>query len=755
MKVTKFTNVELPALLREVCHLFDRRKIYSTYGSLLIMVSAILSAQTATAQDPALSNLEAAALNYDEDQIATQVTNSIDVSDMDSPLLASATVQLTLNYSSTEDVLQFTDAFSITSSYDVPTGTLTLTGPASLADFTSALRSVTYVNTNNNHPSNLSRTVSFVVNDGTYNSIPVTRSIQVNRINDKPVGIPDNFVMNEDTELDCGCLLHNDTDPDGDPIIALHGDPPSHGVVTDLGGFFVYTPDPDFYGTDSFTYYANDGTENSDPILVNVTVLPVNDAPVAFNDAASLNEDIPLGISILVNDHDVDDVLTPSMILIISTPANGTVVINPTTGVALYTPALDFFGNDSFTYQLKDASGALSNVVTVNITVNTVNDPPVAHADVITTPEEIPVTISVLTNDTDVDNALNLTSLVIVSSPSHGSVNGEADGTVVYTPVKDFNGNDSFTYTIKDVDGAISAATTVTVTVTPVNDAPVAVDDQATTDENTAVNINILLNDYDVDNSIISASVTITSNPAHGIVSFDATTGIAKYTPEEKYEGDDSFTYSIQDPEGLTSSATVSISVIPAPDKAPNAVDDGPILNVSLAPVIIDVLDNDSDEDNNHDELSIISVTNPVVGTVSIVDGKIVYQPAGLVSGKVTFSYTIQDPTGLTDEATVTIQNEYPSLLVSEGFSPNNDSNNETWYIQGIENYPNNRVKIFDRWGLLVYQKEHYNNESGPWDGRANIAQQSGKLLDQGTYYYILEPGEEIKTMTGYVVIIR
>jgi large repetitive protein len=94
-------------------------------------------------------------------------------------------------------------------------------------------------------------------------------------------------------------------------------------------------------------------------------------------------------------------------------------------------------------------------------------------------------------------------------------------------------------------------------------------------------------------------------------------------------------------------------------------------------------------------------------------------------------------------------------LVVSEGFSPNGNQNNETWYIQGIENYPDNSVKVFDRWGFLVYQKQHYENFTSPWDGRGNMAQQSGKLLDQGTYYYILHPGGEMKTMTGYVVIIR
>jgi len=275
-----------------------------------------------------------------------------------------------------------------------------------LHDFTSALRTITYLNNNNDNPSNLVRTVSFSVNDGTTNSVTVTRDVQVNRINDAPIGQPDHFVMDEDTELDCGCLLHNDSDPDGDNLIALHGQAPAHGTVSDLGGFFIYTPYPNYFGTDSFTYYANDGTGNSNETLVTITILPVNDAPIALNDVISTDEDTPIGIPVLSNDIDIDDVLVPSMIVLITQPLQGTLAINTTTGAVVYTPNLNFNGSDSFTYQVKDASNALSNIATVGITINPVNDAPVANPDLATTPEEVPVSIPVLANDTDVDNAL-------------------------------------------------------------------------------------------------------------------------------------------------------------------------------------------------------------------------------------------------------------------------------------------------------------------------------------------------------------
>ncbi len=755
MKVNYFSRGGIYRAFQETSLLINRGKIYRIYGVSAFIACILFPAQILFAQDPTLTGIEASALNYVEGQSPTPITSSLIASDSDSPMLTSATIQITANYLSSEDLLEFTNNFSVTGSYDPQTGTLTLTGPASPTDFTSALQSVTYRNLNIDHPSNQVRTITFSVNDGTANSNTVIREIQVIRVNDAPIGTPDSFVMDEDTELDCGCLLINDEDPDNDPLVAVAARPPLNGTITDIGGFLIYIPNPNFYGTDTFTYYANDGTENSHETLVTIVVRPINDAPIAVNDVVSTSEDNSTNIPLLSNDIDVDDVLDATMIIPVNAPAHGTLVINATTGAVVYTPTLNFNGNDSFTYQVKDASNALSNIATVNITVNPVNDAPIANPDLAITQEEIPISIPVLANDTDVDNVLDGAPLAVVSGPANGSaVVQSVTGMILYTPAKDFSGTDSFTYALTDAGGATSSPATVTITVSPVNDPPVAVNDQATTNENIPVNISILLNDFDVDNAVLATSVIITSTPVHGALTLNTSSGVVTYTPEKDFAGNDSFTYAIQDAGGLTSlPATVSVSVIAAPNRPPQAVDDGPIENSLLTPITIDVLANDHDDDK--DELSIVSVTSPSMGTVTIVNGKVVYQSSGLVSGTVTFTYIIQDPSGLTDEAVVTIENFYPPLAVSEGFSPNNDNNNDTWYMPGIEYYPNNFVKVFDRWGFLVYYKQGYENINAPWDGRGNVAQQSGKLLDQGAYYYILEPGGEMKMMTGNVVIIR
>jgi large repetitive protein len=572
---------------------------------------------------------------------------------------------------------------------------------------------------------------------------------------DPPTANPDAFTTNEDTKLDvpCNCVLDNDTDPDGDPLTAVLVTTTQHGtLVFKPDGKFTYMPDLNYNGIDTFTYVANDGTGNSNETVVTITVVPVNDPPIAAPDVAITDEDVAIAIAVLANDTDVDDVLKGSMIVIVKKPTHGTAVVNTSTGNVNYTPSLNYYGSDSFTYKLKDSGGAFSNVVTVSITVNPVNDLPFAAPDQATTPEDVAVNIPVLSNDTDADNAIDASSVTVKTNPANGSVAVQPDGSFKYTPNKDWFGTDTFTYTIKDVGGATSLPGTVTVIVTPVNDAPVAVNDAATTNENTAVAIPVLANDFDVDSPLDPSSITIGTNVQHGSISINTTTGIVTYTPALDYVGDDSFTYTIKDSGGLVSNvATVSISVVNV-NRAPVAVDDQVELT-TVAPVSIDVLANDYDPDG--DELSIISVTNPSKGSVKIENGEIIFTPEGTVAFTTSFSYKISDPGGLTDEAIVTINYSIEELIISQGFSPNGDGNNDTWYMKGIESYPNNIVKVFDRYGIQVYQKSGYENTIAPWDGRGNVGQMAGKLVERGTYFYILEPGNGMKRLEGYVVVIR
>src|SRR5213079_1408884 len=168
------------------------------------------------------------------------------------------------------------------------------------------------------------------------------------------------------------------------------------------------------------------------------------------------------------------------------------------------------------------------------------------------TAEDTPVTINVLANDTDVDTG-DTKAVASVTQGAHGAVVINADNTVTYTPAANYNGTDTFTYVAKDAANALSGSATVTVTITAVNDAPVAVNDSATTAEDTPVTISVLANDTDVDTGDTKAINSITQG-AHGGVVANAD-GTLTYTPAANYNGSDSFTYTMKDAAGAVSNA--------------------------------------------------------------------------------------------------------------------------------------------------------------------------------------------------------
>ncbi|SDE72331.1 Ig-like domain-containing protein, partial [Ruegeria marina] len=241
---------------------------------------------------------------------------------------------------------------------------------------------------------------------------------------------------------------------------------PEHGEVVLSGdGSFTYTPVANFFGTDSFTYNvtSSDGTVISG--LVTINVLAVNDAPDVGPDRFTMNEDGTISGSVLTNDRDVDG--DELFVTIATMPENGSLDISPD-GSFVYTANPNFAGTDTFVYTVSDGQGGFSSGV-VTVTVSPVNDAPVAGDDSVSTAEDTPLSFDPRSNDTDVDgDPLTITA---VGAAGHGAVSF-SDGSLTYTPDADFNGTDSFTYTLSDGQGGSTTAT-VTVTVSPVNDAPV------------------------------------------------------------------------------------------------------------------------------------------------------------------------------------------------------------------------------------------------------------------------------------------
>ncbi len=284
------------------------------------------------------------------------------------------------------------------------------------------------------------------------------------------------------------------------------GTGPANGVLSlNADGSFTYTPNANFNGVDTFTYRANDGTVNSALATVTITVNPVNDTPVANADAYATNEDTPLVIAaagVLANDTDVD--ADPLSAVLGTGPANGVLSLNAD-GSFTYTPNANFNGVDTFTYRAND--GTVTTRPWPPSTRHGGQDPASTTPRWPTptptpTSEDTPLVIAaagVLANDTDVD--ADPLSAVLGTGPANGVLSLNADGSFTYTPNANFNGVDTFTYRAND--GTVnSALATVTITVNPVNDTPVANADAYAGNEDTPLVIaaaGVLANDTDVD----------------------------------------------------------------------------------------------------------------------------------------------------------------------------------------------------------------------------------------------------------------
>lgn len=299
--------------------------------------------------------------------------------------------------------------------------------------------------------------------------------VNVSGVNDAPDAVDDQVTLNEDETVFVEVLV-NDSDRDSPLAYATLQiiEQPSHGTaeVGALGGRIEYTPNANFFGSDRLTYVVQD-TEGatSNVATVAITVLSVNDAPVAAADSVILLEDVAHAINVLGNDTDVDGQLVTSSVSIVTAPQFGSVVVNPSTGSITYTPDDNFYGQDSFAYRVQDNDGEWSNAATVTLTVESVNDAPLANNDAATLDEDTEVTIDLLANDSDIDGLLDPGTLVL-TQPTHGEVEDHGDGTVTYRPAANYFGSDQFRYTVQDNEGAVSNSATVTLTINPVNDAP-------------------------------------------------------------------------------------------------------------------------------------------------------------------------------------------------------------------------------------------------------------------------------------------
>lgn len=410
--------------------------------------------------------------------------------------------------------------------------------------------------------------------------------------NASPAAADDAYSVEEDFSLQVASeagVIVNDSDPEGDPLTAqLQSDPANGVVILASDGSFSYYPNLDFYGIDTFTYAANDGTSLSNTATVTITVDPVNDPPAAVDDNASTPQDTSVGINVLANDNDPDGDLLD--VVSVSQPASGSAVIN-TDDTITYTPDVGFSGTDTFDYEITDGEFLATASATIFI-----NQPPSANDQNVVTDEDTSVAITLSGEDLDgivVDYGVD-------EGPAHGELTGTAPD-LAYDPFENYHGSDSFSFTVIDDKGAYDTGT-VFITVNPVNDAPVAQDGSASTDEGVAVDIVLSASDIEGDDLDYNA----VDLPLNGTLTSLDGDELVTYTPNSGFSGQDSFTFTVNDGLVDSSLATVLIEVFPS----------GPVVSI----------------------VSVSTGANYAIGTAQL--GELVYTDS---------SYTINSITSLLD----------------------------------------------------------------------------------------------------------
>jgi len=449
--------------------------------------------------------------------------------------------------------------------------------------------------------------------------------IEVKDIGVAPVAGDDSYTMNEDAILSVNApgVLANDTDADGDSFQATLVGLPSHGGLEfNPNGGFVYTPAANYNGPDSFTYKVNDGSGDSNVATVSIAVSKVNDAPSANNQNVVTDEDIEKAIVLTASDVDGDP-----LTYTIGVPAHGTL-----SGAApnlTYKPAANYNGPDSFTFKVNDGT-ADSNVATVSITVNAVNDAPVAANLSIATNANTAKTVVLTATDADTASL----TYAVKTGPAHGSLSGAAPN-LTYTPAAGYSGPDSFTYVANDGQTDSALATVTIAVASPLTD-PTAHDQTVKVKEDCVVLIRLIATDSDGS----KLRYKIVRGPAHGKL-LPGPLPWVSYAPDDNYNGPDSFTFLAADGRDVSNVATVTIEIAPVNDEP--LASNLSFITATKTPITSRLIG--SDIDGNPLKYRVMDKPHKGAVEVDAATGAFTYTPKGNARGSDVFTYTVNDGT--------------------------------------------------------------------------------------------------------------
>ncbi|ENX4858072.1 tandem-95 repeat protein [Vibrio parahaemolyticus] len=490
-------------------------------------------------------------------------------------------------------------------------------------------------------------TISASVSDGVNPTANDSDSLIVNRVNDAPTveNAIANQVLSED--FDTYTIDLNEVFKDTDSSLEFSVSGNNSIQISIVNGVATISPTADWNGSEALTFTATDPSGESVSQTVNFTVAPVADIVA---DKATVVEDTSTIIKVLGNDtfEGTDKVVSLDAD---NGPKNGTVIVN-NDGTVTYTPDDNYVGKDTFTYVV--TSGGVSESTTVEVNVTPVNDAPVAKDDTAITDEDTPVTIDVLSNDTDVDgDKLSIQSATVPEAQGKVEI---VDGKLVFTPAENFNGDAEITYTV--TDGQLTDEAKVTVTVNPVNDAPtIKVDAVESITENAVstdtVVATLTVRDTDTPEDRLTVSLENNSNGYFVLVGNEVKltqAGVDAVNNDELNLKDLTISASVSDGVNPTASDSDSLVV--------NRVNDAPTVENAIADQVLsedfDTYTIDLNEVFKDSDSSLeFSVSGNDNIQISIVNGVATITPTADWNGSETLTFTATDPSGESVSQTV------------------------------------------------------------------------------------------------------
>ena len=535
----------------------------------------------------------------------------------------------------------------------------------------------------------------------------------------------DTYTTNEDTALviPADGVLTNDTDAYDDPLSAILVSDVSNGTLTlNADGSFIYTPNADFNGADSFTYKATDGATEGNTVTVDITVNAVNDAPTgaAITVLADGVEDTAYIVSeadLLAGFSDLDgDQLSIENL----TADNGVQVTDNEDGTFTLTPPADFNGEVALSYDVTD--GELTAPATQSVTVGAVNDAPVgtATAALVDGVEDVAYIVSeadLLAGVSDVDG--DELSVENLTADNGVDVTDNNDGTFTLTPPADFNGEVTLSYDV--TDGELTAPATQSVTFAAVNDAPVAdvvLTNQAAA-EDAAFSYEVPADAFgDVDGDALTLSATLADDTElPSWLTFDGATFTG--TPVQADVGSLDIKVIATDPSGEIATQTFTLT-IGATNDAPVSVGDAYSTDEDTALVIpaAGVLVNDTDDDG--DALDAVLVSDVSNGALTLnADGSFTYTPNADFNGSDSFTYKANDGTAdgntVTVDITVGAVNDAPVGTATAALSTSEDvaaTFSEADLLGGFSDVDADNLSVAN---LIASQGELVDNKDGTW----------------------------------------